>query len=341
VAGTNTIVNAGTISSDAFAIFGNAQDDVVTNTGLIDGRIDLGGGANTVTNEGIIEGDILLGGGNDFYDGRGGRVTGGIDGGAGNDTIIGGDWVDSVFGGANNDTVDLGGGDDFFSASPGSDHNDIVNGGLGIDTYSAFNATAAVFIDLTEGMAIGLSIGTDQLENIENAEGTSFADTLLGNEIANSLRGADAADTLSGAGGNDTLQGGDGADTLTGGLGRDLLSGNSFSIGFPDGEVDIFDFNTALESGVTAATRDRITDFEDGLDKIDLSTIDAKTFLKGNQAFSFIGGGNFTAAGGQIRVSLTAQSNTLIQINTDHDKVAEMTLVVLGAPTLSAADFIL
>jgi len=79
-------------------------------------------------------------------------------------------------------------------------------------------------------------------------------------------------------------------------------------------------------------------DFEDGFDKIDLSTIDAKTFLQGNQAFTFITGA-FTSAGGQVRAFVNAHGNTVIQINNDHDTAAEMSIVVHGTPTLSAADF--
>jgi hypothetical protein len=58
-------------------------------------------------------------------------------------------------------------------------------------------------------------------------------------------------------------------------------------------------------------------------------------------AFSFIGAGNFTSAGGQVRSFVNAHGNTVIQINNDHDTAAEMSIVVHGTPTLNAADFIL
>jgi hypothetical protein len=72
-----------------------------------------------------------------------------------------------------------------------------------------------------------------------------------------------------------------------------------------------------------------------------LGTIDAKTHVSGNQNFNFIGAGNFTAAGGQIRAIVTATGNPLIQINTDKDVADEMSILVHGTPTLTAADFIL
>lgn len=111
-------------------------------------------------------------------------------------------------------------------------------------------------------------------------------------------------------------------------------------VGGPDSEIDTFDFNKVTESGTTAGTRDRIVDFEDGIDKIDLHDIDAMTFKKGNQNFHFIAGA-FTSAGGEVHAFVNGAGNTVIEVNTDHDKAAEMSIVVLGTPTITAADFVL
>jgi hypothetical protein len=92
--------------------------------------------------------------------------------------------------------------------------------------------------------------------------------------------------------GNDHLAGGIGSDTLTGGLGADILNGGAGS--------DRFDFNAIAESGKTATTRDSIADFTHLADDLDLSTIDARAGVAGNQAFTFIGDDAFTASG-QIR----------------------------------------
>jgi len=51
---------------------------------------------------------------------------------------------------------------------------------------------------------------------IENANGGTGNDFILGNQAANTLRGNDGADTLIGSVGSDTLVGGDGADVLYG-----------------------------------------------------------------------------------------------------------------------------
>jgi Ca2+-binding RTX toxin-like protein len=67
------ITNSGSISIDSLsghaAILGSAGQDIVTNRGIIDG-------------------DVELGGGNDVFDARGGKVNGQIFGGDGNDTYL-------------------------------------------------------------------------------------------------------------------------------------------------------------------------------------------------------------------------------------------------------------
>jgi serralysin len=353
--GSNTVVNSGTISSDFNAIRCSVQDDTITNTGLLAGAVVLGNGLNvitndgtitglvtggtssdTVTNRGLIGGNINLGDGANVYDGAGGTLHGTLFMGSGNDSVIGGAGKEQVDSGDGNDTISLGGGDDIFLAAGSADGNDTIDGGDGRDTYDATGTDAAVIIDLDEGLASGTSIGNDLLASVESATGSAFDDTLTGDDFANILKGLAGVDIISGASGKDTLDGGDGADTLTGGAARDLLYG-----GGADGDIDIFDYNSVAESGITGGTRDAIMDFEDGLDKIDLSTIDSKTFQKGNQAFTFIGAGSFTSAGGQVRSFVNAAGNTVIQINTDKDTAVEMSIVVHGTPTLSALDFIL
>jgi Ca2+-binding RTX toxin-like protein len=60
---------------------------------------------------------------------------------------------------------------------------------------------------------------------------------------------------------------------------------------------DTFDFNALSEMGLTSTTWDVINDFVHGLDRIDLSTLDANAALAGNQAFSApVVGGTFSGA---------------------------------------------
>jgi Ca2+-binding RTX toxin-like protein len=142
----------------------------------------------------------------------------------------------------------------------------------------------------------------------------TYAYVLRGNDVVN---GSISNDTLLGYNGNDRLVGGRGKDVLTGG------SGN-----------DIFDFNALNEMGLGSA-RDVVTDFVRGRDKIDLSTIDARSDLPGNQPFSFVS--TFSGAG-QVRYS-----SGIVSINTDADATAEYQIQLTGsAPNaLAASDFVL
>ena len=83
--------------------------------------------------------------------------------------------------------------------------------------------------------------------------------TIIGNAGANILTGGSGADTLHGGAGNDTLTGNGGADLLVGGLGNDILTGGD--------NADQFVFNATPST----SNLDTITDFEVGMDKVQLS----------------------------------------------------------------------
>ncbi|MEH0344009.1 VCBS domain-containing protein [Vibrio cholerae] len=86
-------------------------------------------------------------------------------------------------------------------------------------------------------------------------------DTLIGGAGNDILFGQGGNDSLDGGVGKDTLYGGSGNDTLIGGLGDDILTGGSGEDLFKwvDGDLD--------------NSKDRITDFTIGQDKIDLSDL--------------------------------------------------------------------
>ena len=276
----------------------------------------------------------------DSMNGFGGDDT--LNGNGRNDSINGGAGNDKLFGGAGNDLLD-GGLDDPFT------DNDTLDGGSGIDTASYSQVQHGMTVNLNVGQAVDDTFhNLDTLVSIENATGTNFADNLFGNGGANGLQGADGndlidglggADRLSGNGGNDTLRGGGGADTLIGSLGVDKLTGGN--------GADLFQYFgfTSLtspgNSGVGLGKRDVIADFQQGVDKIDLHFVDAKTSVGnlGNQDFSFIGGNAFSAQG-QIRV-FTENGNTIVQANNDADLFAEGEIQLTGNINLAAGDFIL
>lgn len=163
-----------------------------------------------------------------------------INGGAGNDRIVGSFENDSIDGGAGNDTLTGGLG------------NDTLIGNAGIDLLIE---TVDANLTLTNTTLTG-GLGSDRLLTIENASLTSgdsgnkfdargFTkgavtliggagdDTLTGGSGNDAISGRDGDDELTGNGGHDTLLGGFGNDTLRGDVGNDILVG-----GFDDDDID-------------------------------------------------------------------------------------------------------
>ncbi len=164
-------------------------------------------------------GDDELNGGDGYdiarYDTAAGAVnvnlsTGLASGAHGNDSLIG---IEEVEGSDFNDTLVGDGNDNAFVGRAGDDD---IDGGAGSDDVYYYDASSAVFIDLTTGVSF-LGGGNDTLTSIENVVGSNFADSIVGNADENRLRGLSGNDELFGRGGNDVLRGGAGNDTLDGG----------------------------------------------------------------------------------------------------------------------------
>jgi len=79
---------SGQITSNGIAIAGSEGFENVSNAGVIDGDVQLGGAVDTVINDGVINGDVQLGGSNDeFTRGAGSAVDGIVDGGEDDDDL--------------------------------------------------------------------------------------------------------------------------------------------------------------------------------------------------------------------------------------------------------------
>lgn len=128
----------------------------------------------------------------------------------------------------------------------GGQKTDIIKLGLGNDF--AFGDAGDDVIDGDEGndLLVG-GEGTDKLRG-----GLGY-DTLFGGKDADLLDGGDGDDKLFGEGGDDVLKGGKGSDIMTGGEGSDIF------------EFQADDF--------AAGELDKILDFEDGADLIQLKGI--------------------------------------------------------------------
>jgi Ca2+-binding RTX toxin-like protein len=151
--------------------------------------------------------------------------------------------------------------------------------------------------------------------------------TLTGNGTINGTGNA-LNNRISGNSGDNRLDGGVGDDALVGGAGRDRLTGG-------DG-ADVFVFSRITETGKTSTTRDVITDFQIGIDDIDLQAIDANTARTGNQAFTFIGGDAFSSTAGELRFA-----GGVISGDVNGDGKADFQIAVTGITSMAEGDFIL
>ncbi len=191
-----------------------------------------------------------------------------------------------------------------------------------------------------EEIGIGLKEGTINGYNVvfvtedfgtpnatERAETDDFGTTTTTTPTTTTTSPTTAGQSIVGNSYNNTLYGTAGNDTLNGNGGKDVLWGRSGS--------DTFVFDTASE-----ANGDTIGDFVQGIDKIDLSGIDANTRTYGNQAFTFIGTQGFHKVAGELK-AYQSSGNTYVAGDTNGDGYADFTIKAVGAHTFAGTDFIL
>jgi Ca2+-binding RTX toxin-like protein len=160
-------------------------------------------------------------------------------GGEGNDGLTGGDTEDALVDGAGNDTVSAGGGDD---AVPNNGGTDVLSGGAGEDLFISNSVCEGDSLDggpdrdnanwanFGSGVAIDMAaqraglVGGDgqpscgsgtltSLSGIEDTEGTSFGDVMIGDSGPNQLLGRPGPDTYRAGAGDDSILANSGTPT--------------------------------------------------------------------------------------------------------------------------------
>lgn len=168
----------------------------------------------------------------------GGNGADNLVGEAGGDALMGRNGEDVLLGGADNDSLFGGYGDDELAGGFGNDHlsgqvdDDNLNGGdgadtlvgeLGNDSLVGGGDRDATYFNFAEGVTVDLRLtgpqdtgeGVDTLAQIEDLQGGSFDDVLIGNAAENEIRAAGGRDTIPGQEGNDVLDGERGFDTVS------------------------------------------------------------------------------------------------------------------------------
>lgn len=276
--------------------------------------------------------NVVAGSGNDSLSGN--HLANQLVGNDGNDTLVGSGGNDTLYGDAGADSMVGGNGDDMLLGSIGADFMDGSPGGRDLLSYG--DATTDLVVRLWNNTVSGDALAAgDTILNFENVSGGGGNDRLVGNHLDNELSGSGGNDSLTGGAGNDTLNGGEGNDILLGGAGQDRLFssyGRDFQTGGAD--ADVFVFLSAPDLGL-GADRDQIMDFEQGLDRIDLSAITPGTIV-------FRGTSPFAPSGdAEIRLFETGTGSTIVQLDVNGDGVIDGEPRVAGVVGLTASDFIL
>lgn len=325
------LINSGTLTSESLTsrtvhVASTDASNYIVNTGLIETFgynaifvSDSGSGSSSTVlrNTGTIAGDISLNTDTILVRSQNGVIDG--------ELTLTGDAASKVFlGDEDNVVIDRG---------TTADRLDL---GGGVDTVSYVFSGSAVHADLGAGRGYSGDARGDRLIDVENLVGGDYDDLLLGSSVANELTGHDGDDILEGRGGDDVLFGEIGNDDLLGGAGADQLIGGTGGDDLTGGaDADVFVYETINDSAVTGTGRDRIMDFEQGADLIDLSALGIDDFIF--QA-AFTGGGT-----SEVRYqNVGGGAKTLVQIDIDGDGNADSAIIINNAFfNLTADDFAL
>jgi uncharacterized secreted protein with C-terminal beta-propeller domain len=224
--------------NDVHVTLGDASDKgFVTNEFVEGGRVDLSQ-LNVPTHiEGGAGDDVLVGG----------RQADLIEGGAGNDVLLGAAGKDELRGGAGNDYLKGQGGGDLLDGGTGidklyggagrNDFRDTVGGEL-VATNNGYESDRGDFADSRRPMrSVHLTGGIlDDIFDLSKLSGIDVSvlggagnDIIIGSQGNDYIVGGDGDDILLGAAGDDFMLGGAGRDQIKGHSGHDHIQGGQGS----------------------------------------------------------------------------------------------------------------
>jgi hypothetical protein len=233
----------GTDAADRIEV--RQHGDTITVRGM---TIDVGGvSQKSVSAQDVTEVVVDGLGGNDRINLRTLKVPTSVDGGAGNDLIVGGMADDSITGGDGNDSLFGEAGDDSLTGGAG---NDVEHGGRGTDMEAGDAGDDRLFGEAGDDSLMG-GDGNDSEHGgtgNDDLNGDAGDDRLFGEAGDDSVQGGTGNDHASGEAGDDSVHGGLGDDTCNGGMGTDDVSGDMGDDTSHGGEShgDDADFRTVL-----------------------------------------------------------------------------------------------
>jgi Ca2+-binding RTX toxin-like protein len=330
-AGTATSIGSG-FGSDTLSniegLFGSSADDILT------GGLAANGTGYQGSQTALLE--VFRGGaGNDTIDGGAGfdradytngnagavvqlnwdtvNLTGTAwDGMGGFDTLaniegVRGSDFDDLLTGSDRDTY---GTDGYFEFFEGREGSDVIDGRGGWDRADYNTARAAVNVNLLTGVALDGYGTVDSLANIEAIRGSSFNDTLTGDDGSNNLNGNGGADTMIGGNGDDLYNVDNAGDvvteTSTGGIDTVYSTLANYTLGnyIENGRV-----NTSAAANITGNTLGNVLFAGGGNNTLDGGTgTDTASYLYAGSAVTV------TLATALAQATVGSGSDTLLGI---------------------------
>ncbi len=232
---------------------GGSSNDLIYGGAGTDAVQGIGGVSFTLTNSTLtglgtdsldsIESAILTGGTNnntlDCSEFSGDTT---LNGGGGNDVLVGGSGNNSFVNNQGGNTTIVGGNTaNTINLTPSGFVSLSDNGGL--DTINFSTTATGVTLDLSQSGGTGQNVDGNGFVvalngTFENVVGTSFTDTIIGNTAGNLIYGGLGPDQINGGGGSDIMYGGtapgltdadSSSDVMYGGLGPDQIDGGGGS----------------------------------------------------------------------------------------------------------------
>ena len=222
----------------------------------------------------------------------------------------------------------------------GDESSETITGTEGADNLHGYGG---------EDQLVGLG-GADNLyggAGNDRLEGGTGNDTLQGHEGSDTLLGGDGDDILHGQDGSDIVDGGAGNDLISWALGDDVLTGGSGADRFFGGAI----YWTDQQAGTVL-----ITDFESGVDVLDITRYDADErtapgIIKGkstpgNEAFTVVNSTDGVTPGHLVittGVDEFGRPITIVLKYTNTDAGADIVVHLLGTtadnePLIGAQD---